>query len=329
VPDAMVDWIPVAAAQMRQIIRKYQVDVVMTTSPPHSTHLLGAVLPQRRNLKWIVDLRDPWLDNAVRTHLQNVSKYRQTLESRMEKWIVHHADRVIANTEINRRVLLQRYPALCPDKLAVISNGFDAADLIPSPAFDEKPGKFVATFSGYLYQGMAEPFFRALERLLRNDPALVNRLRVQIIGHYSDYYQREIHSSPHGLAQVIQFLGPMSHRQALAQLQRSDLLLCFNFPTPAAAGVVPSKLYEYFMMAKPILAIGPEGEAAAMIRQANAGQTFTPDQENEIANAMSAFLQRWENGCLHAELNREYVQLFDRRVLTRKLAEICDALFMQ
>jgi glycosyltransferase involved in cell wall biosynthesis len=325
IPDGMLDWLPLAAAYAHWIIRHYRVEVVLTSSPPHSTHLLGVVLKRYKNVRWIVDFRDPWLDNVVRNRMLSLSPYRNTIEKRMEKWTLRQADGVIANTEANRGILLARHPQLDPKKVVTIPNGFDTGDLEQLPEIEAKSEKFVATFTGYLYPGMADAFLRAVAKLLHNEPGLAHKLKIQFIGQASPYYQQKMFSLSNGLFQVTQWLGPMSHRRAIAHLQSSDLLLCFNFPAQEAAGVVPSKLYEYFMMAKPILAVGPEGEAAALIRQARAGQAFAPHQEDEIASAIRHFMRCWENGGLKAELNQEYVQRFDRRLLAQKLAEQCNA----
>ena len=62
IPDARVGWNKFALKKAIEIIQKYEIDTLITTSPPHSTQLIGLKLKNKTGVNWIADLRDPWTD---------------------------------------------------------------------------------------------------------------------------------------------------------------------------------------------------------------------------------------------------------------------------
>ena len=62
IPDARKGWVPFALKAARKIIIEEKITQIITTGPPHSTHLVGLQLQQEFDLNWLVDFRDPWSD---------------------------------------------------------------------------------------------------------------------------------------------------------------------------------------------------------------------------------------------------------------------------
>ena len=62
IPDSRKGWNNFAYKKAVEILEKENIDTVITTSPPHSTQLIGLKLKETQNIKWIADLRDPWTD---------------------------------------------------------------------------------------------------------------------------------------------------------------------------------------------------------------------------------------------------------------------------
>ena len=58
VPDDEVPWVPVAFARAVKLAKREDIDVVMTTAPPQSAHLVGLFTKWATGLPWIVDFRD-------------------------------------------------------------------------------------------------------------------------------------------------------------------------------------------------------------------------------------------------------------------------------
>ncbi|MFZ2431302.1 MAG: glycosyl transferase family 1, partial [Lutibacter sp.] len=62
IPDARKYWVKPSTAYLRKYLKSNKIDVVITTGPPHSMHLIGLNLKKELNIKWIADFRDPWTE---------------------------------------------------------------------------------------------------------------------------------------------------------------------------------------------------------------------------------------------------------------------------
>ena len=62
IPDARVNWAKSAIKEALRIVKSHKIEKIITTGPPHSTHLIGLNLKNQLNFKWIADFRDPWTD---------------------------------------------------------------------------------------------------------------------------------------------------------------------------------------------------------------------------------------------------------------------------
>ena len=62
IPDARKFWIKPSVKFLTNYLKNNQIDVVVTTGPPHSMHLIGLELKKKMGIKWISDFRDPWTE---------------------------------------------------------------------------------------------------------------------------------------------------------------------------------------------------------------------------------------------------------------------------
>ena len=69
IPDARKGWNKLAYNVAKEIIIKHDIDTIITSSPPHSTQLVGLKLKEELEVKWICDLRDPWTELFYNKHL--------------------------------------------------------------------------------------------------------------------------------------------------------------------------------------------------------------------------------------------------------------------
>ncbi|MDW8274577.1 MAG: glycosyltransferase, partial [Chitinophagales bacterium] len=91
IPDARLGWIPFAQRAAASIIRSENIKVVITTGPPHSTHLAGLWLKKRFEIKWVADFRDPWTNIFTNQYLPR-SAYAQRKDERLESMVLSKAD---------------------------------------------------------------------------------------------------------------------------------------------------------------------------------------------------------------------------------------------
>ena len=112
-------WLPAAWAECKRYLRDEPIDCVLTSSPPQCVHYLGLLLKRRYHLPWVADFRDPWITNKM-----PVTTLSHRVDAYLERQVLLHADRIIANTPLTHEGYQAVYPQF-DHKLDVVPNGFD------------------------------------------------------------------------------------------------------------------------------------------------------------------------------------------------------------
>ena len=289
IPDARVGWKRYALKKARDLIRQYDIRTIITTGPPHSTHLVGLKLKKGLQVKWIADFRDPWTDIYYYPDMLHtpVAKW---IDRRKEKKVLESADRVIAINKSTNELLKTKIDSKGEGKFFVITNGFDEDDFnlpaIPSGEFiitysgnlseHYRPGEFIITYSGTMSEHYKpQIFFKALSGLIKQYPDI--KFRFRIAGSLSSATENEI--ADHGLSDYFEYLGYVRHDQLAAYLISSSALL-YIFPETIHYMGSSGKLFEYLAARRPVIAIdSKESDASAIIAECEAGKTFTRDDE--------------------------------------------------
>ncbi|MBS1868983.1 MAG: glycosyltransferase [Actinobacteria bacterium] len=284
VPDATAaTWAPAAIRAARRIVARDRPDVVFTTSPPESVHLVGMAL-KARGIPWFADLRDGWTFEPP-----TLRPYATALDRRLEGAVVRRATCVTAVTEPIAADLARRHPGA---RVAHLTNGFDPVAL--AAATDERatldPSRFslVYTGSGGVDGKDPRPFLRALERVLGADPALRERIELVAAGSFTEQETAALRAP--ALADVVRPLGRVEHRRALGLQQAADGLLLIT--SVGVTQVATAKLYEYLAAGKPILALAHANAAAELLRRSGGHELAPPDDEAAIARALRAYADR-------------------------------------
>jgi glycosyltransferase involved in cell wall biosynthesis len=278
VPDASVLWSLSAAAAVRRLVKKEGIDVILTTSPPISVHLVG-LAGQRAGATWVADLRDSFLSPDRRRHVRG--------EARLQRLVARHADAVTAATDgfaDEMRALRPRGP------VEVIENGSDFEDF---EGLEYHPGeRFRLTHTGsFASRRDARPFFEALARVNGNVVA-------RFVGGFRAADEPLVKEL--GLGDKLEIV-PFKPHEDVVRLQRDSeaLLLLLADWGEAGLKIQSAKLFEYLAADRPILAVvPPEGEAAALVRRLGAGPVVAPGDVDGIAAALNELERRWRDGRL-------------------------------
>jgi hypothetical protein len=203
-PDKQVGWLVPLLRNGRRLIRAGGIDVVVSSSPPHSSQWGMYLLRKARKFKWIVDFRDPW--TAPVRHARNPVSV--LLQSRMERRVLRRCDRIVVNTPGNRRAMLAAFPDIEPSKVEVVTNGYDAEhgcdDALESSDYVDCDMVYV----GEIYKGMLDTFLDALVRLRERDPEAVPKIHVFGTIHAREYEKIEAR----GLQENIVYRGYVSEQ---------------------------------------------------------------------------------------------------------------------
>ena len=318
-PDARVGWVPFAVRGGTRLHKKHPFDVVLTSGPPHSIHLIGRKLKRRLGLPWVADFRDPWNDIS---YYQDLPMNRSALRfaQHLERSVLTEADRLVTVSPSWKKMLVEKSGRAAED-VTVIHNGFDEDDFpAVSRTAAQNSEEFILAHVGSL-SGPRNPwaFWAAIKRL--HEAGRINHLRVRLVGMVDPRVRQAITSS--GLDEVVDTVPYVSHRDAVRMMCEADALLLVLGPFDTDVGLITGKLYEYFASGSHILALGPaEGDAAHLLDETKSGHILSWDDVAGTSNFILELYERWEQGDLIKNANSSNIMPYSRREETRQLAEL-------
>ena len=319
-PDDQIGWVPLAVAAALRVCRRNRIEVIVTTSPPHSVHLVGLILKRLTGIRWVADFRDPWVGNPAKP-LSYRTGVSDRIDSSLERAVVRKADQITVLTDRMGVSFGSRYPDQAAAKFLTIHNGFDGDDFSAvEPVL--RDGIFTISHVGSLYHRRSpRVFLSSVASLIQQGKIPRSAVRIVFVGTNADGHQPQLLGESLGLGDLIHVSGPVTHREALACMLRADLLCLFVQGWPEQ---IPAKAFEYVATGTPILAIAGEGAAADFITKA--GGTVVPDEPWAIEDAVYQHYVRFSSrhqdaGRVHPWA-REEVRRYDRRVLAGQLAAL-------
>jgi glycosyltransferase involved in cell wall biosynthesis len=288
VPDENVTWNLTAIPAAVRIARAEDVDVVVTTSPPNSVHLVGAAVKAATRARWVADLRDSIAAHPHRRVESAAVRAKEKASEQVARLVARQADAIVAASE----AIADEARGLDPAGVVVpILNGADFDDFA---GLEYRRGdRFRITHTGSFFgKRDPRPFLRALA------DAGLDDVVARFVG--------DFRSSDREWAERLELgdrleLHPyMSRRRALALQRDSDaLLLLIPDASGRGRGVISGKVFEYIAAERPILAVvPPDGAAADVIRETNAGVVAPPDDVDAIAEALRSLHDAWKAGTL-------------------------------
>jgi len=318
-PDEEVGWLPFAVVEGIKLIVKNQIDVIYTTSPPHSTHLIGYFLKHLTGGHWVVDLQDPWVLSPWRTFH---NKLHKAVCSYMERRILIMADKLIFNTEHAMGKYIAHYGGILKHKSCSIPNGFDPDDFadLDRKRKEENSNKLTITHAGTLYKKRNPfPLVEAIYRLNQWGILNSNNFHLYLIGRAT--MERDLKAKIQALKlnKLIDLVPPMPHRDCLKYMLDSKVLLLIQ---PETELQVPAKLYEYIYLGKPVLAITePNGAAAGLIRKYHLGIVVSNSAE-DISSALMKLYRDLREKKLTYNSSDLPLQIYNARNLTKRFSQV-------
>ena len=311
IPDSRKFWVKPSVKFLSDHLKNHDFDVIVTTGPPHSVHLIGLELKRRFGLKWIADFRDPWtsIDYFHNLPLTNRSlKRHRSLEGQVLK----EADRIVVVGSTMKKDFKP-----FNENILVIPNGYDTYQSENGTELDEE---FTLTYAGLMNDDRnPKTLWKVLGKIRASNPEFDRDLKIRIVGSCSSEVLKSIDSN--GLSKNLENLGYQDHRK-VAQYQRSaQLLLLTVNEVPSAKGIVTGKIFEYMQAKRPVLAIGPtDGDLAGIIEKTRSGVVVDFGDENGMEEVVLSFYRQFRAKSL--EVNSRNIENYHRRNLTAQLFEL-------
>jgi len=317
VPDENVSWNLTAIPAAIRIARNEHIDVVLTTSPPSSVHLVGAAVKRATGARWVADLRDSVVAHPHRDAERLLVRAKEQGEHAVAKLIGRSADAIVTVSDAIAEEMRARDPR---GPVVTIANGSDFDDFAALEY--TRSDRLRITHAGSFFgKRDPRPFLSAVEQSGLDDVV------VRFLGDFRST-DREW-AEQRQLGDRLELI-PYAPRRRSLELQRDSDVLLLLIPEAGGRGkgVLSGKVFEYLAAERPILAVvPPEGAAAELIRDAGAGVVVAPDDVEGMTAALRDLHGRWQAGSLEAPpLSEEWRDRVSRRARVEELAQLLEQL---
>ena len=316
IPDPKVFWVKPSVSYLQKYLDNHTIDVIISTGPPHSTHLIAEKLHQKNTVKWLADFRDPWSDLYYNKDFNQLA-FAKNKNKRLEERILRNSDCILTVSNSLKEELEKT-----AKKVEVITNGFDDEFSASNNVILDT--KFSISYIGLLpKQSNPKLLFKVLKGLCKESEIFKKDLKLNFIGDISEEVKVEILANK--LDENTDFVGYVSHQEAIAYQNKSQVLLLLIPNVKNNKGILTGKLFEYLKAKRPILAIGPEkGDLATILQETNSGVIVNFDAEEKLKLEIVALYQKYKEDKLTVNFNN--IEKYHRKELTKKLASILKSL---
>lgn len=292
-PDRWISWCLGAIPAGLSLIREYKPQVIWSTFPISTAHLIGLALHRLTGLPWIADFRDPMLQATYPS-----SGMQRRLYAWIERQAITRCHAAVFTTYSARDAYRQRFSHLAADKFHVIENGYDedgfSADAPPAPRQGTQ-GRLTLVHSGVLYQDGRDPspFLHAVAKLKELGQVSAEQLRI-VLRAPGDTDAITAMVAQAGVGDIVEVAPPVPYRTALEEMLAADGLMVFQ-GTPFNTQI-PAKIYEYFRARKPILGlVDLAGETARALGAAGFPDLAQMDSTEAIVPVLGGFIEKIGN----------------------------------
>ncbi len=303
VPDARMFWIKPSISYLEDYLSEHKIEAIISTGPPHTTHMIGLGLKQKLDIKWIADFRDPWTEIDY-FHQLPLTKKTLKKHGDLEQQVLQNADEVLVVGETMKK----SYDRFSKN-VHVITNGYDGV-LSTENNLDKE---FTITHVGMLNADRNPVIlWQVLQELNMN-------CKVQLIGKVAEEVKESIQN--YELTGEVKFIDYLPHDEVKKYQQKSQVLLLSINNVPSAKGIVTGKIFEYLQAQRPIVAIAPtDGDLASILNKAKAGFVVDFDEVNNLKEILVALHEQYL--IQNLEINSVGVTQYHRKALTGQLAKI-------
>jgi len=317
-PDNKTGWIAPAVQKGEEIIRDNKIDLIFSTAPPYSNHLIATTLKKKYQLPVILDFRDDWLESHLITY---PTRYHKKKMARIEHECLNHADAV---TVLNNKMIESFRSRTDNDKpIYLIEQGFDPDDFDYEQrelTNEFKPVKMRFLYSGIFYgDNQPDPFLKALYIALEEKDEMKDDIELMFQGGLEQRHLQLINEL--GLKNLTHNLGYVPHRESTNNLLKADVLWLIVGMRKNYEYVTTGKFFEYITTEKPILGLAREGVLTRYLENYKAGYIAHPGNIDEIKKVILEIYTDWKEKRLPSP-DEEFINRFNRKKITEKLAKI-------
>lgn len=318
IPDARSRWIKPSVKFLLKYLTGNPVDIIISTGPPHSMHIIAMKVSEYLKLPWVADFRDPWTNIDFYKDLK-LTSWADSRHHNMEKKVLSKASAVISISpsmaDDFNKILKRNYD--------IITNGFDWEDVNPTNLV-ELDRKFSISYIGTMVSTRNPiAFWKAIQSILKENKNFGDDLVIKLVGKVDFKVRDSVEQS--GLSRYVENIAYAPHKEVGKIQQQSQVLLLVINDTPNSGMILTGKFFEYLAARRPVLCLGPvDGDAAKILNQTNAGLISGFKDSEKMKENILTFYNQFKTGELSS--GDQDIEAYSRKELTRKLAAVMNRL---
>jgi hypothetical protein len=311
IPDARIGWVKPSVRFLKKYLAKNEMDIVISSGPPHSLHLIAMALKEELGIKWVADFRDPWTTIHYHQSLR-LNKRAQKKHLKLESKVLNNSDLVVVTSARTKK----EFQNITSVPIEVISNGYDILEKI-EPNLDAQFS--IAHIGSLLTNRNPELLWEILSELKDENKVFSKNLLIKLVGAVSEDVLESL--AVFGLTENYKTLGYVSHQEAIQIQHDAQVLLLVEMDSPETKSIIPGKLFEYVAANRPILAIGPDGsDVEGILKETNAGVYFTYTEKEKLKKQLQFYYEAYSKANLN--INSHNTEQYSRRELTKSLSSL-------
>ena len=316
IPDPRISWVRPSVRFLTRWLKEHPVDVIVSTGPPHSMHLIALKVARATGIPWVADFRDPWTKIFYFKHL-HLSGWARRRHEKLERQVLDEATAVVAVSPL----VQEEFRTMTRTRIELITNGYDPDDYAGAVQPD---GYFNLTHTGlFAADGNPLTLWKVLGDKVRTDAEFARRLRLRLAGKTDAAVLEAIRRA--GLSEQLVDLGYQDHLTAVREQMGASVLLLPLREEPEYRATLPGKLFEYLGARRPILGIGQtDGAMARVVAQTRTGEVFDWPDEEGLRSAVDRLWERFRHG--ETGVAAENIEAYSRRSTARRMAALLNDL---
>ena len=288
----------------KNIVKNKEYDLVFATSSRLFTAFLGASISRNKKLPLYLDIRDIFVDTLSDVLSKKLSLFLVPVLRKVEDYTFKRASKINLVSEGFSEYFKSRY-----DKTySYFSNGIDDEFIKPIINKPESSGVKTVLYAGNIGEGQG--LHKIIPQLAKSSIGSFKFIIIGDGGKAADLKEKVIESG----ATNVEFLPPVNRTQLIEHYQSADVLFMHLNDYDAFEKVLPSKIFEYAALGKPILA-GVSGYAAKFVKEnVSNAQVFYPCNSTEGYKALASLE-------LKDQSRDEFINSFKRTNIMSEMAK--------
>jgi len=251
-------------------------DVLIISSPPLFTGVIGAIIAKIKSIHFFLDIRDLWPE-SVKSLGEIKSRVFINLGRKLESFIYKSTTGFIFTVPGFKQYFKEHYPVQLKKPMVELINGVSDKFIELAQLNDRIPDKkFTVLYSGNIGQAQGLETVIQAANILQTYP-----IDFCFVGNGVKLQSLEVKSKQMDLDNV-SFLPSQKKDDLIQIIKKASVCLVPLKNEPLFRHAIPSKLFEYMACRRPVI-IGIKGEIEKIIKRANSGLMATPEDADSIA----------------------------------------------